>query len=287
MHFVSTKTSSGIQFSGLLSEPKKKTDKIIIHIHGMAGSHYENGWYQAFHDKYPKNEYAFLAGQHRGTGTITMFFQEPDHYPNYGNAFELFEYSVEDVDAWVNYARNLGYKEIYLQAHSFGPSKILYYVNQKPNHDIKALNLISPVDMLGFSINTKNYSALLNEAEKFVAEGKEKQLLSNLLNGEYYISAQSFLNIFTSKSKSNILSYTDRKHDWSVVNNINLPVMLIGGTKDHGIEGESLTTKEAFAKLKAELKQSPKVDSIIYEGADHSFDGFEDKIVKDFIKFVE
>ena len=68
-------------------------------------------------------------------------------YPSYGNALEIFEESVFDIDAWVLFAKNLGYKEIYIQAHSLAPSKVVYYMNQKSHDFIKGLVLISPADM--------------------------------------------------------------------------------------------------------------------------------------------
>ena len=38
--------------------------------------------------------------------------------------------------------------------------------------------------------------------------------------------------------------------------------------------------------LKSEFKNSPEVQSKIYKGAEHSFEGFEEQIVKDVTKFV-
>lgn len=73
MHIVKATTEDGLRFTGFLSVPEKPTKKIIIHIHGMAGSPYEYDWYIDFHKLYPDHGYAFLAGQLRGTGEVTMF----------------------------------------------------------------------------------------------------------------------------------------------------------------------------------------------------------------------
>ncbi len=286
MRFIKTKTSDGVHFVGLISQPSPKTDKAIMHIHGMGGSPIENSWYQDFHDKFPENGYAFLAGQNRGTGSITIFQQDPDKYPSYGNTFEIFEDSVKDIDAWLNCVRQLGYKQIILQAHSFGPSKVVYYLNQRPAEDIIAINLISPVDMLGLTKALNDHEAMLAESQKLVEQGKERQLLSNLLDGESYISAQTYLNLFGPDSNANVFCYTNREHDWSLVNNIKVPVLLTGGTKDFGIE-EIAKTENAFEKLKKEFKSSPSVKTKIYKGAEHDFKGYEDQIIKDLIEFIK
>jgi alpha-beta hydrolase superfamily lysophospholipase len=288
MKIVKAKTKDGIHFTGFLSEPVKEKKGIIVHIHGMAGSPYDNSWYPYFHELFPKSGYAFLVGQHRGTGSITQFFKEPNQYPNYGDAFELFEDSAEDIDTWVNFARSLGYSNTILQGHSFAPSKITYYVNQRASVDIEALIYISPVDMLGMTTvnNDHDHKSMLQEAREFVKDGNPRQLLSQLLDGEYYISAQTYANLFEDDAYANVFCYTNRKHDWSFVNKIKLPILLIGGTKDFPIESVS-SSNDAFKILKQELKNSLQVSSKIYQGATHSFEGYERQIVTDVVDFVE
>jgi len=286
MEIIKTVTEDGLHLTGFLSEPVNSKGYIVIHIHGMAGDPYTNSWYPYFHKLFPQNDIAFLVGNQRGTDSITMFYQDTDKYPNYGNVFEIFEECVYDIDAWVKYAINLGYKNIILQAHSLGPSKAIYYLNKRNHPEIKGLVLISPVDMLGLTLTDKNYPNMIKEARELEGEGKEKQILSDLLDLEYYISAQTYLNFFQEKSACNIFCYQDRKHDWKMVNNIKLPVLIMGGTKDWGIESVAKTEK-AFEILKKEFKNSPRVETIIYDGASHDFAGFEERVAKDIIKFVQ
>lgn len=60
MRIVKTTTEDGLKFTGFLSTPKEPTKRIVVHIHGMAGSPYENDWYVDFHEQYPENGCAFL-----------------------------------------------------------------------------------------------------------------------------------------------------------------------------------------------------------------------------------
>ncbi|MFC1700127.1 DUF1749 domain-containing protein [Patescibacteria group bacterium] len=285
MEIVKAVTEDKIHLTGFLSEPKGSKDKIIVHIHGMSGDPYTNSWYPYFHNLFPENNIAFLVGNHRGTGSITMFFQEPDKYPNYGNAFEVFENCVFDIDAWVNYALDLGYKNVTLQAHSMGPSKAIYYLNKKKHPEIKKLVLTSPVDMLGLANTEKNFSKMESEAKELINQNKGDQLLSNLIYDDYLISAQTFLNLFQEDSNCNVFCYQDREHNWKMVNSVKVPVFLIGGTKDWGIE-TNIKTDKAFEILKKEFKNSPSVKTKIYNGASHDFGGFEEQITKDIIGFV-
>ena len=95
MKIVKTKTSDGYHFKGLLSEAEN-SKKIIINIHGMAGSVLLNEFYPPMHNKYPKAGYSFLACEHRGTGTITEFNHAPSIDGICGNAFEKFEDCIYD-----------------------------------------------------------------------------------------------------------------------------------------------------------------------------------------------
>ena len=92
MKIIETKTSDGITFNGLLSEPTDNTKKIIINIHGMAGSILSNKFYPVMHEQYPQSGFAFLVGENRGTGTMTEFISDdPSGILLAGNAFEKFE----------------------------------------------------------------------------------------------------------------------------------------------------------------------------------------------------
>ena len=285
MKIVKTKTSDGIIFSGLLSEPKGSSKKIIIHIHGMAGNQVLSNFYQPMHDYYPANGFAFLATENRGAGTLTELVVEGG-VKMLGNALERFEDCVIDIEAWVNFARKLGYEEIWLQGHSLGPSKIAYYIfTQKPKN-IKGLILISPSDMIGWvTVESDEHKIMLEKAKQLMAEGKENTLIDRSFWGNELMSAGTYINFFGESAKTAIFNFGIEKKGWEVVNSIDLPVLAITGEKDDGIV-PIMEAEEAMEKLKQELKSSPRVKTIVYPGALHSFDGFEKNIVEDVIRFI-
>lgn len=43
---------------------------------------------------------------------------------------------------------------------------------------------------------------------------------------------------------------------------------------------------DAMEVLEKELKNSPKVKTIVYQDVEHGFEGFEQNIVEDVIKFI-
>jgi len=284
---IKTITSDGYHFKGLLSEAND-SKKIIIHIHGMAGSVLLNEYYLQMHDFYPANGFSFLVGEHRGTGTITAFVHDTTDGVC-GNAFEKFEDCIYDIQAWIDWGKSQGYEEIWLQSHSLGPSKVAYYVSQTKNHKLAGLIWISPADMIGLVNNTqgkKDHEVMLSEAKQFVSEGKGQALLSHRLWGDNLLSADTYLNFFDIGARTAIFNYGNESLGWDVVNKIDLPVLAITGTKDDGIV-PVMDPYEAMKKLEAELKRSSKVKTVVYEGAEHSFDGYGDKIAKDVVVFIK
>ena len=284
---VQVKTKDGYHFRGLLSEPRKKSNKAIVHIHGMSGDFYINSYYPEMYEVYPKKGIAFIAGENRGTHSITQF-KKGDKYVNTGNTYEKFEDCVGDIQAWVDLAKKLGYKEIWLQSHSLGPSKVTYYMHKQKPENINGLIWLSPSDMIGLVHDpegAKDHKILFPEAKRLVKAGKSEQLLSHKLWGDCILSAGTYLNFFDKKSKTAIFNYGLPELGWDVVNNIEVPVLAITGTKDDGIT-PVMDAHKAMRLLKQELKLCPRVRTIVYKDCKHGFHGFEKQIVTDVTKFI-
>ncbi len=254
----------------------------------MAGSLILNQFYEQMHSMYPQKGISFLVGEHRGTGIITPFVHDTTDGVC-GNAFEIFEDSVVDIDAWINCAIDMGYEEIWLQGHSLGPSKMAYYASRDAvNLKVKGLIFISPSDMAGL-VRTPDaiglHQSMLSEAEALVLEGGSKSILSiSMFDGEM-LSAQTYINFFSDNSACAIFNFGQPQFGWEIVNKIKLPTLAITGTKDDGIV-PVCDPHKAMKTLEMELKNSKEVKTLVYEGAEHSFDGFGQKIVEDVSFFV-
>lgn len=286
MKIISTKSTDGITFKGLLSEPDSPKG-IIIHIHGMAGSIVLNSYYQPMHERYSQSGWAFLVGEHRGTGTITQFNSDKG-VVNLGNAYEIFEECIYDIQGWVDFAKKLGYTNIWLQSHSLGPSKVAYYVSESNETAIRGLIWISPTDMLGVvhsDEGIKDHRLLFLESQKLIGENKDRQQLSRLLWGDTTLSAQTYLSLFGDDAKDAIFNYANPSLGWDIINSIKLPVLAITGTQDSGVV-TVLDANKAMNILESQLSNSPRKKTVVYGNAKHDFNGFEDRIVNDVLEFI-
>jgi pimeloyl-ACP methyl ester carboxylesterase len=289
MDTIKTTTSDGLIFNGLIFEPANKSDSIIIHIHGMSGDIYSNSFYPAMQRAYPDSGIAFLVGEHRGTHSITQFNTTGGKIKNIGNAYEIFEDSAMDIEAWVNKAVELGYKDIWLQGHSLGPSKIVNYLHTKNPINIKGLILLSPSDMLGLVKDPdglKDHQICLPEAIKLIEENKGNELLSHDLWGCMRLSANTYFNFFNDEANTAVFNYWNPDLAWEKVKSINIPTIAFTGTKDDGIV-PVMDAYKAMEVFKNQLTNCPRIKTIVFENAVHDFTNFGEDITSTVINFIK
>lgn len=282
---VKVTTLDGYSLHGLLSEPKVKTESIIIHLHGSAGDFYESTFYPYLFKLANDLNMAFLSTNNRGSGVYDVEIGAK----YVGAAIEIFEECLFDIDAWIKFAFSIGYKNIILEGHSFGTNKIQYYaLNGKYKKMIKALILLGFTDSYGGQLeylekNKQCNEDVLKEAEELIKQNKPLQLLSDLyINwGELPQTAQSYKNFMTPGSVlSNILPLGQNKN-FTNFKKIAIPILgVVGDTEECTV----ISPKKAVDRLNKENKNAR---CYMIEDCNHSYQGKEEallKIIRSFIK---
>ena len=287
--FVKVECDDGLILHGLLFNPDKSTNKVILHIHGMCGNFYENHFVHVIMKKCIENGFAFLTVGQRGS-EIMRYFEKKEGDKSkdvrIGNAFEMFEESQYDIKGWVSFLEKRGYKNVHLQSHSLGPTKVVYYRNLH-KQNIKSLIFLAPADMIGLIKNPKDFpihKELLKEAKKLVLEGKEEAMLSKHLWDFYWLSAKTYVNFFDEGNNLSIFNFYNPELGFEKISNIDIPILSIIGTADSAI----VTDHEKSMKMIGEkATKCPKSDYLVIEGSDHSFRGFEDDVADKVMEFVK
>jgi pimeloyl-ACP methyl ester carboxylesterase len=285
MKIIKAKTEDGLYFSGQLFSSGSKN--IIIHIHGMSGDIYSNSFYPSMQQYYPENGWDFLVVENRGTHSVTQFNTD-DGIRNLGNAYEIFEDCVLDIKCWVEKAEEMGYEKIWLQSHSLGASKVVYYLTQVKNSPVEGLVWLSPSDMLGLVHDDEgqiDHDICMKEAVKLTSEGKDSALLSHDLWGSMRLSAKTYINFFSENSNTAIFNYANDSLGWEKVEAIKLPVIAFTGTKDDGII-PVMDAYKAMDTLEEHLINSLGFKTVVYENAEHDFEGFGEEIAREVMSFV-
>ncbi len=287
MEFVKATTKDGLILQGLFEEPKEKTNTVILHIHGMAGNFWENSFIKEMIKKYPDKGVAFLTVENRGAELLRWFKTTEGDEKLIGNAYEIFEDSPKDIQAWIDFLQSKGYNKIHLQGHSLGCAKIVYYLSMNNNENIKSSIFISASDMIGLCLDDsgiEEYNKFMKEAKELIKQGKGNQLLSGIIWEFAMQSANSYVNFSKENKNIAIFNYYNPELGFETLGKISVPILSFFGTKDDGIVTDPNKSNQM---IKDNSPNCPKFVGKVFEGAKHDYEGFEEQITKDVLDFIE
>ncbi len=273
-------TPDKLRLDGLLFEPKQKSRRAVLHIHGMAGNFYENEFVDAMAQQYTAAGYAFLTGNTRGHDLIADFriVGPKERYKRIGNSRERFEDCILDIKAWLKLLKRQGYTEIVLQGHSLGCSKVAYFLSKVAAPEVKALILASPSDMVGLGRvgkELKNYRRNSAIAKRMIAQGRGSEFLPKPVWGWYHLSARTYLNFTTEGGAIDVFSILNHKRaSFKVLKNLRLPIFaFFGGGKAE--EASILPKEQALKILKSKATAVLRFDYAVIGKASHCYIGYE------------
>jgi hypothetical protein len=286
--FIDFLAIDGIRLQGLMFEPDFESATIVIHIHGMAGSFYENSFIPIMAKKYTDEGLAFLAFNNRGhdylcdlervtlSGTESLMG---------GAAYESITDSLFDIDGAIAFAKGNSYKNIILQGHSSGANKIVYSLAQKPLDTI-GIVLLSPCDDVGLHIDDvgEKRSKLLILAETLVKEGTPEALMPENTFFNFWLSAKTYIEYFKEGSPFDTFPYRDSDNTFSMFSSFSLPIFVSFGTN-----GEYLLQSPEVVQKILDKKKSPHttISFNVIDGASHSYTGKEEIIVSKILEWIK
>jgi pimeloyl-ACP methyl ester carboxylesterase len=222
-----------IEQPGILYTPDTKTNKIVIHVHGLNGNFYENRFLDTLSKAYTDKNYAFLTFNNRGRWFISELLKGDD-FIVIGWCLERFKDCILDIQGVVNWGKSQWFEEIILEWHSYWCNKVLYYYNNTKNDCIKKIVLLAPCDIPTETkkfLSKKEYEKAKSEATKLVKENKENELIdfSSMANGK--IAAGTFFYDFLPNWENDFIRYSEKTQS-KILNNIDIPVLVIFGDSD-------------------------------------------------------
>lgn len=269
-------TSDGLELHGLLCEPKQKTNKAIVHIHGWIGNFYENEFIEKIAQETVKKGFAFLTFNNRGNGIVTDLIKRKEskvEYVRIGGSLEKFEECIFDIKAALDFLSKKGHTEIVLEGHSLGCQKSTYYLHKTYDKRIKGLILLAPVDDVCFAKNLlkDKYQKALKIAKEMGEKNMLEKSVPDFMAFYPLLNAKMFLSIADHNSSSGKIFYYNG--ELKEVSNLACPVLAIFGSKDQYQSGPN----EKLQILKEKIKNC---DTKLINNADHGFVNFEDELSK-------
>ena len=150
MFRLNVPTKRGVVLNGVLfrQNEKKETDTVMIAITGIHGNFYSNPFYYNIGDTLNSDNIDFIYAQTNDAfGQIETINVHTGNKETIGSWNERFSYTDEDIEAYLAFAEEEGYKHIILAGHSLGANKVIYYLSRHHDPRIEHFFLLSPANL--------------------------------------------------------------------------------------------------------------------------------------------
>ena len=278
MEIIDVKNSQDIILRGCLFDVKNK-EICVLFIPGMAGNIIENKFIQVLGEELQKKNIGFVCGHNQGSFHIVDYACK-DNFIRRGVSFEKFDDCLSDISAYVDYIKNLGYKNIIIAGHSLGANKVIYYLSKNKSDVIKAYILLGACDMAYETSLIENKEKLIKEAKENIVNGVPDKILSQLVWNYYILSSKRFIDLIENKNSRN-LPITSKLGSFDALKSIKLPLLAVAGEFDDSCSDNI----EKYLSLL--IKNTDyKGEYAIVKGAGHTYCNHEYDLFKVVYKFI-
>lgn len=286
--FVELKSTDKITMHGLLFEPNERTNKIVIHHHGMEGNFYENTFIPIMAKTYTEAGISFLSYNNRGHDYICdLKINTADGINSMkgGTAFENIADNAMDIEGAINFCKHYGYEKIILQGHSSGANKVVYAIANN-SLDIYATILISPCDDYGLYIDE------VSEKERLEYRALAKQMISKGDGNKYMpenaymgtlISARTFLECSMEGSAIDMFPYRDAQNSFDCFSKVKSPIFVSFGTNGDYLLQDFNYVIELLNDKKA---TEATISFNLIEGAAHNYIDYEQELAEHIVNWI-
>ncbi len=278
MKIIEVETKRGDLLFGCVYGEKYKGTCVII-TNGTCGNIFENKFLQVVGEELEKNKICFVYAHNSGA------FHRMDSAKSgapIGNTYDLFDNCLEDLQAYIDWAKKTGFKRIILGGHSYGANKVVYYLSKNQNEKIEKYVLISPTDLDILKDNErKSAEKLLPIALKFKEENRLDELLPEKFDNYNYYTARAFLDFVENKHARNLPIYC-KGGNWEQLKSIEQTGLFAMGENDGYAFGNARNHLETINK-----NSRNKNNSVLIVGnCGHLFRGKERELSKVILDFV-
>lgn len=288
MKVINFKATDDAILDGILYESNRKTDEIIISVHGMSSNCFKKR--DTVISEYAnKNGIDYLCFNNRGSELVKYIKKESkDKILRQigGTTYEDVLDGYYDIVGAITKAKELGYKKIHLQGHSLGCTKIVYTYNRlKEENNIEILNDIKSIILLSLiDIPSILKIYLGDKFDKYVEFAENSKNEYELMPKDAFIhpiSIKSFLRYAKENEDIDFAGY-GRDKNLIKLNNIKVPLFMRWGNVNEMVAQD---LKDLVGIIKQKIGNE-NLDVDYLDGADHSYTDKEEIISRQIIEFI-
>lgn len=287
------KSIDSLNLIGLLHTPEnnKKVDTVVISVHGITSNclkYREDILAKGFTDI----KIAYFTFNNRGHDIINTYDRLTDENMEfYGSAAENIYDSYYDIKAAILEMKNRGYKNIILEGHSMGCTKVVYSYNEFiENDETDILNMISAVSLLSMvdipvaikTILGKDYKKVISYLQMLRKRGKGENLVI-LDNNFPPIRPNTILAYIDDNKKIDFAKFGDGRSAFKELNNIKVPIFMRWGN----IKEYIFQDVEELVELMNEKIKNPNKNISYIKGANHNYKDKEEELSRQLCNFIK
>ncbi len=283
MEIIRVNTPRGLELKGAIYGDNTM-DTVVIMMSGICSNVFQNDLLAAAGELLSKNNIAFIAGHAMDAFSCIAYSDfSTGKQRNTGVVFDDFSIVYEDVESYVKYAKELGFRNIVLAGHSLGSNKIIHYLGNTPDDFVDYFIVSAPVD-LGHWFNVMpNVKECIELAQKFADDGRGNDILPYMFGGFSPMSANAVLGFHNAFNLKNcpVISHDGETNS---LFNIKPNGSFVIGAKDSLTEGDP---KGFMEKINACCKEPQKNQVIVVPDASHIFYGKHEEYAQTILECIE
>lgn len=281
MRFEAT---DGTPLSGLLFEPKRRTTRVALFLHGTGGaSVFSARRTNLLADVFQAAGIAFFPFDNRGAHLARRMGRELG-----GMAFERIRDCVLDIDGALRELRSRGYRDFTLIGHSTGANKVAVYDHHKPRNRVQRYVLLAGGDDTGSfyaQLGPRRFAAALAKARK---RRSSTEIVPRALSS-LPMSWRSFHDMANPNGDYNVFPFLEvmrnvrlsRRPRFRYIRAIRKRALILYGENDEYCYGDVPRCVSILAEV-----AGPKTELAILAGADHGFSGVERELGEVIVRWM-
>ncbi|MEA2343122.1 MAG: hypothetical protein QOF63_1291 [Thermoanaerobaculia bacterium] len=275
---VRFEAADDVALAGLLYEPRRKSKRALIWLHGGGGaSVFESRRTNLLASVFIARGIAFFPFNNRGSGIVR---RAGDDFG--GSALERIRDCVADIDGAIRELWRRGYRDITLAGHSTGANKIAVYDHYKPRNRAKRYVLLAGGDDTGIlyaQLGARKFNALLTKAKAMIKSRRGDEWTPPI-PGQAMLSWRALYDIANPDGDYNVFPFFEAmcgtklsRRPFRYLRAIRKPSLYIYGDRDQFCFDDVPRCVSILAQ-----HVNSRAEIVVVNDADHGFSGREEEL---------
>lgn len=255
-----------VSLDGFLSRGRRRSETLLIYVHGMGSNFYRSRLKKAFLSMGPRAGFDVLSFNNRGAEDLTLN--------------ERFEDGLDDISGALAFARDRGYKRAALAGHSTGCQKIVHHQAVRHEPMVRGLALLAIGDDYAITRaeSGPRFARNVRKARHMIEKGRGGETLP----GQWMrFSARRYLSIADPQRVE--ASLFDMNGPLRHFRRVSIPVLAVMPGADEFLQ---MPAAELLLRLR-KVTTSQAFASWVVPGADHGFHGHEEWVARRVFRWMK